>query len=772
MPTTNDVSSSSGPTADASAGVPNENSKRISQKKQSSTTISSPTVQHQDEEEQQPPPPQVSLESPTRLITSNQQQQQPYLPSSTQDTSSSDSTLSLGVASSDDRRIQPGGVANNDGGDIDPMHTYPSLAKSPTTPKLACVLVPFLCIVCHGVFYYGQTDPMWKLHVNATIDVWANATEYTARRVFDVAGVDYENHITFDEEDDVQTFTYMFAINELWRAEGLPGLVLPRMAAVLLIVFSGLWPHLKLLMLNITWFFGRHPTRRTRTLQWLSGLGKWSLADVLVVCVMVGVLHLDWVVEPDEIKQGVINDLPSIIAVVESLYSSEELCDKLLKMDCATEKRIAKIAKCKACKSLVSEAYYRPEWAKSTGRTVLDGVSTSGGGAATLRVVGMNGIYGFCAAVILSILLSLVVDIFDVQAKARLKRQQAAERNRYRTLAAASGASGSAVSYNHFDNMNETNNGIDDSNLDEPLLASSNRSRTGSLEIELPGGDNGEDGNRSESNSPVPRLFSARFVVVTVITMLVIVYAVDAFSMERLVSGAGPQLLHEVLGMDWEKMYSLRSLMWTTGASGGWDYMLMGTFGLFCVVGPILRAVLLVATVILDQCRVSSGVQLLSQTVNFVGSFCAWEVFAVAIIMVQMLMPSITSTIIQNAACATVSEDGSCLQVAFNVVPFTFITVVLGGLLLVILSTVTTRYVTKCALLQEFGDSGSIISLSTNSPSGVSSLLLSSSYVMPTNHNYQRLAGIAEEGDAEYHQVADADGNGFEEELVFETNNV
>eukprot|EP00529_Nitzschia_sp_RCC80_P009742 CAMPEP_0113443098 /NCGR_PEP_ID=MMETSP0014_2-20120614/1958_1 /TAXON_ID=2857 /ORGANISM="Nitzschia sp." /LENGTH=767 /DNA_ID=CAMNT_0000334033 /DNA_START=33 /DNA_END=2336 /DNA_ORIENTATION=- /assembly_acc=CAM_ASM_000159 len=767
MPTMNDSSSSSSePTSEASAAaavVPNENSNSISQKK-SSTTMTTATVTSPTEQQQQP----VSLESPTILMTSNQQEQQePFLSSSTQVAhSTSASASSLTLASSDDRRSHPSGVA--DDGDTDPTPAYPSLAKSPTTPKIACVLVPFLCIVCHAVFYYGQTDPMWKLHVNATIDVWANATEYTARRVFDVAGLDYENHITFSEEEDVQTFTYMYAINELWRAKDLPGLVLPRMAAVLLIVFSGLWPHLKLLMLNITWFFGRHPTRRTRTLQWLSGLGKWSLADVLVVCVMVGVLHLDWVVEPDEIKQGVINDLPSILAVVKGLYSSEDLCDKLLKMECATEKRVTKIAKCKACKSLVSEAYYRPEWAKSTGRTVLDGISTNGGGVATLRVVGMNGIYAFCAAVILSILLSLVVDIFDVQAKARLKRQQSAERSRYSTLAAA--ASGATVSYTHFDNMNEHNNDIDDNNLDEPLLMPSNRSRTGSLEIELPGGDEGEDGNQSESNSPAPRLFSTQFVMVTVITMIVIVFAVDAFSMERLVSGAGPQLLHEVLGMDWEKMYSLRSLMWTTGASGGWDYMLMGTFGLFCVLGPILRAVLLVATVILDQCRVSSGVQFLSHAVNFIGSFCAWEVFAIAIIMVQMLMPSITSTIIKNAACATVSEDGSCLQVEFNVVPFTFLTVIFGGIFLVMVSTITTRYVTKCALLRQFGDSGSIISLSNSSSGG--NRLLSSSRVMPPNHNYQRLAGIEEE-EQYHHPTADADDdNGFEEELVFETNNV
>jgi hypothetical protein len=128
-------------------------------------------------------------------------------------------------------------------------------------------------------------------------------------------------------------------------SRGLPGKTLPRMAAVLLIIFSGIWPHLKLLLLNLTWIFGKHPSR-TSALQWLSTLGKWSLADVLVVCVMVGVLHLDWIVEPADIKAGLITDLPQILAIVKNQYTKEQLCDKLLKMTCSKERRVVNKAKC------------------------------------------------------------------------------------------------------------------------------------------------------------------------------------------------------------------------------------------------------------------------------------------------------------------------------------------------------------------------------------------------------------------------------------------
>ena len=55
----------------------------------------------------------------------------------------------------------------------------------------------------------------------------------------------------------------------------------------------------------------------------------------------------------------------------------------------------------------------RPEWTRSTRQMILNGVDTTGGGIANLRVVGMRGIYAFCGAIVVSILLNLIVDIFD-----------------------------------------------------------------------------------------------------------------------------------------------------------------------------------------------------------------------------------------------------------------------------------------------------------------------------------------------------------------------
>ncbi|CAJ1949719.1 unnamed protein product [Cylindrotheca closterium] len=532
-----------------------------------------------------------------------------------------------------------------------------SLATSPNTPLWAKIFLPILCLSCHAIFYYGQTAAMWKLRTFAEIDAWANATDFTSRKAFDTVGLPHEMNFKISEDKDVETFTYYYAIDHLWVAKGLPGKTLPRAAAILLVIFSGFWPHIKLLLLNVTWFCGKYPTR-TKHLQWLSTLGKWSLADVLVVCVMVGVLHLDWIVVPQDIKEGVITDLPQIIEVTKSLYDHRQLCDKLLKLQCGHEKNLIKKTKCHACWTLVDEAYSRPEWARTTGATILKGVKVNGGGIATLRVVGMKGIYAFSAAVILSILLSFVIDVFDHKAKSQGLKDP--------LLLVAEG---------HRRGQRERHDLAlsEEDALDEPLL--NNSTEPEPLEVDL--GD-------FEAYRP-PRniqdaVFALVFFLLTSLTSILIFYGVDVDTMERQVKGAGPMMLHDILGVDWNTNYSLKSLMWTTGAAGSWDYLLMGTFALFIVLGPTVRAGLLETVTLFYQCH--RPVSVLSTLIKFVGPFCAWEVFAIAIVMTQLLMPMITNTIIDNPACASISDDGSCLQVEFNILPYPFSAIVAGWILL------------------------------------------------------------------------------------------
>uniref|UniRef100_A0A7S1Y4K2 Paraquat-inducible protein A n=1 Tax=Grammatophora oceanica TaxID=210454 RepID=A0A7S1Y4K2_9STRA len=541
-----------------------------------------------------------------------------------------------------------------------------SLSCARTTPCFWKYIIPLLTIATHLLFFYGQTAPMWRLVLQKHVDVWANATTVIAKQSFKTLGLPTTNHFYLDEDIDVRSFTYSYAITELWEAKFMPGKLLPRLAAVLLIVFSGIWPHLKLLLLNLTFLFSTHTKRRSRILHWLGCLGKWSLADILVVCVMVGVLNLDWEVDPTLIKAGMVDNLPTIIDIIKQMYNSCDLCSQLLGYTCH-KPPLKHIPYCSGCQGLVDIAFDQPSWAQTTGKTIVNGVRTSGGGLVDLRVVGMKGIYAFCSAVILSILLSLIVDILDHKYKQRTIQQERAA------------ASLLAVS------------GVGEPTSEDDGTPVHHQQRTTVSTIT-------EDGRRyvddDDDDDPIATCTtSLRNSTLAWLTLGVVAIAILVPTMERRVHGAIPIMLGDILGVEWNKHYSLTSLMFTTGQFGGWDYMLMGTFALFMVFGPAFRSFLTFVAMAFPVKFSGFRKYVLQPAINFVGAFCAWEVFAVALIMVQLLMPTITATIINRKECSVVEgSNGQCLGVEFAIQD-NFALVVIGGLLLVGTSAIATTIV-------------------------------------------------------------------------------
>jgi hypothetical protein len=558
------------------------------------------------------------------------------------------------------------------------------LAFSPSTPWLARWLIPLLCVATHALFLYGQIEPMWRLTQSQSVDLWYNATSTTAQWAYDTLGLPTQLNIVRNSNSTIQTFTYSFAIKELWQAKGMPGLFLPRLAAILLALFSGLWPHVKLLLLNLTWIFMSHPTRRTRTLVWLSCLGKWSLADILVVCVMVGVLHIDWVVDPDAIRIGIAQNLPQLLALIQSQYSGTELCTVLLHTNCTKPDSISHRLKCDACSSAVNTAYWKPEWAQSTGKAILNGIETSGGGICELRVIGMRGIYAFCGAVVFSILLSLVVDILDHRAK------RATEAAEYLLLTAVEET---RLEEGEQEPLMRQNIEVTSQDLDEDeenpstsysLLEENQPQQVGQYSDEPQetlSYMNVETAVDEETAIRVSiRWCSCSHAFFSFLVLILATFACTWITLERQVHGAVPQLLHDILGIIWHKAYSLHTLSRTIGAAGGWDYMLMATFSLFIVFGPLLRSSLCVLGHILPG-RLST----IQTFVDLIGAFCAWEVLVIAVTMIYLLMPTITNTILMDDRCQQVDPSGRCFQVDFNVLR-TSILVLVSGVMLVLIS--------------------------------------------------------------------------------------
>ena len=331
---------------------------------------------------------------------------------------------------------------------------------------------------------------------------------------------------------------------------------------------------------------------------------------------------------------------------------------------------------CLACETLIKNAYYHPEWTVGEGKDILDGIVLEGGGNAQLRVIGMVGTYFFCAAVVLSILLSLVIDYLDEVDRARVEKELSSRQKEVGELE---------------NNLRLTaNNSPSPPSNHSGLHPSNNASAPRSI-------SSGFYNNYIPLQQPTPttnfRLLKYTMMsVLSLISLPLISFAVSLPTMERVVYGGAPTLLHDVLGMVWVQEYSLTSLVATTGDAGGWDIFLMITFGMFVVIGPIARSVALVLhflmrlpVSLLGDCieqprrrtslrmflyKLSSNLQkALRYFIDASGAFCAWEVLIIALLMIQAEMPSITDTIYEDDRCmeADPEHGRTCVEVQFNV---------------------------------------------------------------------------------------------------------
>jgi hypothetical protein len=549
-----------------------------------------------------------------------------------------------------------------------------ALAFAPTTNWYGRFLIPLGIVLTHGLFFYGQTRDMWSLISHYQADIQYEATTMVTRVTLDALHLPHAHEYVLPATDHVlRTYTYVYAMKELWNAQHMPGLFLPRLAAAGLGLFSGLWPHLKLILLHISWFTSfSNFQRRQRTLASLSILGKWSLVDVLVVCVMVGVLHLSWDFTAAHVLGRIETHLPQVVALVHSLYSAEQLCTMALKYSCQNPKNVEHIVECRACRSTINAWFDHPDSA----RDVLAGLDTTGGGSAQLSVVGLPGIYAFCGAVMLSILLSFLVDWYDLQyrsATPRAAAEVASPPNATRAVEEGS-----------------TTVDEDDALLEQLLQASARGASPRDVRSRA---DREFDRAIRMENQRRPNCLWQGLSYVTVV---LVVLATVVITMERRVFGALPKLLEETLDVVWTKQYNFIWLAYTTALAGQWDLMLMGTFVWFIIAGPIVRAILCVFANRLNEQPTMSQETIvalyrrkrrLSIWIDFIGAFCAWEVFAVAVIMVDLLMPSITSTILMDPRCTQlIPDESTCFQVEFDIVKMTFWMVMAGGCLLLLVS--------------------------------------------------------------------------------------
>lgn len=63
--------------------------------------------------------------------------------------------------------------------------------------------------------------------------------------------------------------------------------------AVVIVIFSGIWPYLKIILMGVAWFKPMAQATRHSLLVWITRLGRWSLVDVYAVVVLLIALNFD-----------------------------------------------------------------------------------------------------------------------------------------------------------------------------------------------------------------------------------------------------------------------------------------------------------------------------------------------------------------------------------------------------------------------------------------------------------------------------------------------
>jgi hypothetical protein len=172
-----------------------------------------------------------------------------------------------------------------------PGATTYSLASRSSRRLSTCLTA--LVLLAHGLLLWGQLAALWGAGVFVRVNVTVSGPPDVSNPVLQMLGLgdlgSLNKSFSKSESRVLETFTYGQSIYELW-IERLP---LTYASAVLLVLFSALWPHLKLVLLHVYYYGAFRAGPRRAALYWLGSLGKLSLADVCLVCFLFVVLNLD-----------------------------------------------------------------------------------------------------------------------------------------------------------------------------------------------------------------------------------------------------------------------------------------------------------------------------------------------------------------------------------------------------------------------------------------------------------------------------------------------
>ena len=98
-----------------------------------------------------------------------------------------------------------------------------------------------------------------------------------------------QENVNAEEVDEffvVYELMFFQAIKTAWTSDA-------RLLAVIVVLFSGIWPYAKNIILLLAWYLPLTVQQRDRVLTWLRRLGKYTLVDIYVSCCSVSLSLVD-----------------------------------------------------------------------------------------------------------------------------------------------------------------------------------------------------------------------------------------------------------------------------------------------------------------------------------------------------------------------------------------------------------------------------------------------------------------------------------------------
>lgn len=184
-----------------------------------------------------------------------------------------------------------------------------------TTTKHVSVAITSFIILSHALLLWGMTGKLWGMFVVDSINV----------AIFN------QDTVTTDTATLIASFSYIDMVVELWKQP----YAVTKLTAALLVLFSAIWPHLKLVLLHVYYYLPTPSVPRRSALYWLGSIGKMSLADICATCMIFMLLNLTTTIDVGELTstaRALIREVvPDIINSTPGLLSdaTQSLLDQV-----------------------------------------------------------------------------------------------------------------------------------------------------------------------------------------------------------------------------------------------------------------------------------------------------------------------------------------------------------------------------------------------------------------------------------------------------------